>query len=136
MLAQDSARRELLNVAGISESQADIDDNVGDVQSEDDALRRRHGRVQGRSPWTAARPSTSRRSPATWAAYQVVRTDELLPLAVATNVAEFDAVNKAEASQHVEAVETALQELTAIEDADGEPAARRRGCGRVERHAA
>ena len=115
-LAQDSARRELGNVI-IAQSQADIDDNVGDVRSDDDALASAMAKYK-EFPLDNGRAEQVETIAKEWAAYQAVRDDKLLPLAIDTKVAEFDAVMKAEGAAHVEAVETALDALAAIEDED------------------
>ncbi len=117
-LAQDQARRELGNVM-IAQSQADIDDNRGDVTSNDDALATAMAEYK-EFPLDGGKAEHVATVGREWAAYQAVRDAKLLPLAIDSKVAEFDAISKAEAQVHVEAVEEALHALAEIEDADAQ----------------
>jgi methyl-accepting chemotaxis protein len=117
-LAQDSARRELLNVLA-AQSPADIEDNLGDVRTDDDALATAMAAYE-EFPLDGGKAEHVRLVAEEWSAYQAVREAQLIPLAVASEVEEFNAVNVAEASDHVEAVEAALSALASIEDTDGQ----------------
>ena len=117
LLSQDSARRELLNVL-VAQSPADIEDNLGDVKSDDAALASAMAEYK-QFPLDGGRAEHVETVGREWAAYQAVRDAKLIPLAVATRVVEFDAVSKAEAFVHLEAVEDALHALATIEDEDG-----------------
>ncbi len=117
MLAQDSARRELLNVL-VSQTPADIEDNVGDVESDDDALATAMADYKA-FPLDGGRAEHVETVAREWSAYQAVREAELMPLAIASRVTDFYGVNEAKASVHLEAVEEALLALQAIEVEDG-----------------
>ncbi len=115
-LAQYDARRELGNVM-IAQDEAAIEDNVGDMQRADDTLAtamaeyKEHSQGSGRAEQVAKVAKE-------WATYQAVRDAQLVPLARATRIAEFDKIDQAQAQAHVDAVEEALAELARIEDAD------------------
>jgi methyl-accepting chemotaxis protein len=113
MLSQDSARRELLNVL-VSQAPADIEDNVGDVEGDDDALATAMAEYKT-FPLDGGRAEHVETVAREWSAYQAVRDAELMPLAVASRVTEFYGVNEARAAVHLEAVEEALLALQAIE---------------------
>ena len=116
LLSQDSARRELLNVL-VAQTPADIEDNLGDVESDDDALATAMAAYE-EFPLDGGKAEHVEAVAREWAAYQAIREQELVPLAIDTKVAEFNAVNS-EAAVHLEAVEEALHALEAIELEDG-----------------
>ena len=118
LLAQDSARRELLNVL-VSQTPADIEDNLGDVKSDDDALATAMAEYKEFS-LGGGRAEHVDTVAQEWAAYQAVRDAKMVPLAIDTRVVEFDAVSKDEAAGHLEAVEEALHALEVIELEEGE----------------
>ncbi len=96
-LAQDDARRELLNVL-VSATPADVADNTGDVRDADERFRtsldayRAHAREQG-----GERGETAERAQEAWDRYAAVRDGKLLPLATRHDVAGFSAAHSAEA---------------------------------------
>ena len=121
-LAQDQARRELLNVLA-SQSPEAIEDNRGDVASQtetfDQAMDeyRVHAVEQG-----GGRVELLEEAEQAWAEYVAVRDKTLLPLAVDSKIVQFDVANS-QAAAFVERVEESLAELAKIEDRDS--AARR-----------
>ena len=118
LLAQDSARRELLSVL-VAQSPADVEDDLDDMESDDDALATAVRELEELSldgPRAEQIETVTRE----WAAYQTVRDTTLLPLAIGNRVAAFDAANKGEASAHTRAVEEALHTLATLEDEDGQ----------------
>jgi methyl-accepting chemotaxis protein len=118
LLSQDSARRELLNVM-VAQSKVDIDDNLGDVKSDDEALATAMAEYK-RFPLDGGRAEHVDAVAREWAAYQAVRDAKLVPLAIESKLVQFDAISKAEAAAHLEAVEDALHALETIELEDGE----------------
>ncbi len=118
LLSQDSARRELLNVM-VAQSKVDIDDNLGDVKSDDEALATAMAEYK-RFPLDGGRAEHVDAVAREWAAYQEVRDAKLVPLAIESKLVQFDAISKAEAAAHLEAVEDALHALETIELEDGE----------------
>ena len=93
LLAQDSARRELLNVL-VSQAQADIDDNLGDVKSGDDDLATAMAAYE-EFPLDGGKAEHVETVATEWAAYQAVREAKLVPLAIDSKLVEYDATSKA-----------------------------------------
>ena len=128
-LAQDQARRELLNVLA-SQSPEAIEDNKGDVASQAEIFEkavaeyREHAVEQGQG-----RVELIDEVDEAWGAYTAVVDKTLLPLAVDGKIVQFDQVSSAEAAPLVERVEVALAELAAIESRDAE--ARKEAAGAV-----
>ncbi len=116
-LAQDDARREVLSVLA-AQSQELIDDNLGDVRGADArfldglAAYREHAVEQG-----GGRVEHVDELVRLWKDYTAVRDAELLPLAVATKLREFEAAQEAQAAPGLEKVEEGVLALVAIEDA-------------------